>query len=351
MTLQERVNQGLKGEFKGLNNGFKDINEYIFGVQKHCYTLIGGMSGTYKTTLLDYIFLNAIQDAQAKGKKLDVFYYSFEIDKLTKQCNWLSQLAWKNYNVIIPPKKIKGLGDNRLSNDEQEIINTLIPKVEKLFESINWVFDAMNPTGIYNDIFKFCAQKGTFTYEDYIDERVDKATGKKIEVKKQRIKSFEWKEDQYLLLGIDHLYLAKKERSFSTKENMDKISEFLVILRNLFGVSSFVVQQFNQGLNAVDRQKFKGIDLSPSQNDFKDTTNPYQDADVVLGIINPFKLDIYEYQGYDTTVFRDKMISLKIIKNRLERDNISKALLCHPQSGRFEELPKPQLIQYNNYKT
>jgi hypothetical protein len=64
------------------------------------------------------------------------------------------------------------------------------------------------------------------------------------------------------------------------------------------------------------------LDISPSQNDFKDTTNPYQDADVVLGLMSPYKLDMQTYMDYDIKKLQDKMVALKIIKNRLSRDGL-----------------------------
>ena len=71
--------------------------------------------------------------------------------------------------------------------------------------------------------------------------------------------------------------LLSLERSFTLKENLDKMSEYAVRLRNLFGLTPIFLQQYNQSLNSVDRQKFKGVDISPQQNDFKDSSNPYQD--------------------------------------------------------------------------
>lgn len=339
--LKERIKRGLQGDFSGLANGFHDLNKVLFGVQRGCYTLIGGQSGTYKTTLLDYIFLNAIQDAMEKGIPIDIFYYSFEIDKLTKQCNWLSQLAFKKHGIVISPEKIKGLGNNRLTPEEQQIIDLLIPEMEALFNKINFVFDVVNPTGIYNDIFKYCSKLGTFEYTPYVDDNNQP---------KQRIKSFKFHENRYVLIGIDHIVLAKKERNYTTKENIDKLSEYMVALKNIFGVSPFLVQQFNMGLTAVERQKFKGVDLSPSQSDFKDSTNPYQDCDVALGIINPYKLDMEKYLGYMVNVFKDKFIALKVIKNRLSKDNVAKGLLARPESGSFQELPKATEINYDNYR-
>jgi hypothetical protein len=98
----------------------------------------------------------------------------------------------------------------------------------------------------------------------------------------------------------------------------------------------------NKTVSAVDRQKFKGVDLSPQQTDFKDTTNPYQDSDVAIGLMNAYKMGLDTSLGYKLDVFKDSFIMFKIIKNRLSRDNIAKGLIAHPQSGRFVELPKPE---------
>jgi len=338
MSLEKRIQEGKEGKYKGLNNGFNSINEYIFGVQRNCYTLIGGASGSYKTTVLDFIILNALMDAEAQGTPIDIFYYSFEIDKTTKKCNWLSQLAFLTYGIVVPPEKIKGLGNNRLTEDESAIISNLIPEVEKLFSKIRFVFESVNPTGIYNDIFKHCKANGELLYESYFDEKGEQ---------QNRIVGYKPKDDRYTLLAIDHLYLLRKERNYSTKENMDKMSEYIVALRNIFGISGFILQQFNQGLSNVERAKFKGVDLSPQQTDFKDTTNPYQDADVVVGLMNAYKMGLDTSLGYRLDTFKDRFLMFKIIKNRLSRDNIAKGLIAHPQSGRFVELPKVEEFQKN----
>jgi len=63
-NLNQRIQEGLDGKYQGLDNGFVTLNKYIFGVQRSTYYLIGGSSGTYKTTLLDYIVRNAIRSSQ-----------------------------------------------------------------------------------------------------------------------------------------------------------------------------------------------------------------------------------------------------------------------------------------------
>ncbi len=58
MNLIDRIEDGLAGKYSGLNNGFDRINNYIFGIQKKTYYLIGGNSGVGKSTFLDFILLS-----------------------------------------------------------------------------------------------------------------------------------------------------------------------------------------------------------------------------------------------------------------------------------------------------
>ncbi len=346
MNLKDRISDGLAGKYSGLNNGFNRLNEVVFGVQRRCYTLLGGNSGTFKTTLCDFIVLNAVEDALKKNIKLTVFYYSFEIDKITKQCNWLSQIISRKHNITIDPETIKGLGTKRLTSYEASLVEAEISYVEKLFNNINFRFTPTNPTGIYNELWKFGESQGTIEKESYsyVDSTGKDSTG-------HRITGYVPKDpEQYVLVVMDHMALMKKERGYQTKEVIDKYSEYCTELKNLFGMSFINIQQFNSAMSSVERQKFKGIDLSPQQSDFKDSTNPYADADVVFGIMCPHKLDLVTNLGYDILRLKDKMIHLKVIKNRLSKDNVAIGLFVDAKSGSFKELPVAKNINYEEWQ-
>jgi replicative DNA helicase len=339
MTFEERVREGQIGVYKGLSNGFNRINKYIFGLQRSCYYLLGGNSGSGKTTLADYMLINAIEDAERQNMPINVFYYSLEINEVSKKANWLSVLIHQKYDIIITPEKIKGLGDFRLNEDELEIVKNTIPDLEKLWSKINWIWESANPTGIYKSAWQHMSNRGTFKYSEYKDENGED---------KKRIEGFELhNKNEYNVIVGDHLALLHLERGFTLKENLDKISEYSVKLRNLFGMTIIWLQQFNDGLSSIERIKFKGVDISPQQTDFKDSRNPYTDADVVLGIMNAYKLDMESCLGYNINIkgakynLLERFRLLKIIKNRLSRDGMSLGLLFIPEAGNFEELPYP----------
>lgn len=338
-NMKERILAGLQGEYEGLENGLDRINDYIFRTQRGCYYLVGGLSGSAKTTFLDFVILNAINDAEKKGIPINIIYYSWEIDEMSKRANWLSAIIFNKYEITISPERIKGYDrKNPLNEDEQDLVFGEIEYLNHIFNKITWVWESTNPTGMYNQWWSFMKDRGKFTMEPYIDE-----DGKK----KERITNFELTNpNEYNIVAGDHLALAKIERGFTLKQNIDKISEYTVICRNMFKMTFIWLQQFNQGLSSIERMKFKGADISPQQSDFKDTTNPYTDADVVLGLMNAYKMDMSTCLGYNINVtgakynLKESFRLLKVIKNRLSRDNIGIGLLFLPKTGSFKELPE-----------
>src|SRR5579872_3935043 len=86
-----QVQRGLLGKNIGLRNGLIHINNYIYGTKKARYYLIGADSGVGKSTLVDFMFvLQAYKSAKATGRKLKIFYLSFEIGKADKVARWCS---------------------------------------------------------------------------------------------------------------------------------------------------------------------------------------------------------------------------------------------------------------------
>lgn len=331
--FKNRVEEGLSGQYSGLKNGFTRINKYIYGVQRGFYTLWGGLSGSGKTTIVDFQLLNAIRDAEEKKVDLHMFYYSYEIDRVTKMCNWMSNRVYNIHREIIPPQVIAGLGeDNRLTPAQKKLVDLEIPYIEDLFEKINFRFDTNNPVGIRLELFKHAENIGKFIYQEYVTEGVTK----------QKIVGYKLNDPtSYTLITLDHIALVQVLKGLTLKENIDLLSSIFIWFRNICGFSFYVVQQFNQGLNSVDRMKFKGADITPQQNDFKDSTNPYTDSDIACGIMNAWKMDLTECIGYDLSILKSNFRMCKIIKNRKGSDNMTFGMYFDAQSGTFFELPAP----------
>src|SRR3990167_10180883 len=113
-------------------------------------------------------------------------------------CNWLSVQIFDKYNIVVPPETIKGLGKNRLTKEQGELVDSEIPNVEKIFSKINWNFSGINPTGLYNNAWKFMEKRGEFIKEEY--------TNPEGQIKKKIIGYKSNNPDEYNLMCTDHLY-------------------------------------------------------------------------------------------------------------------------------------------------
>jgi hypothetical protein len=329
-SLRGRIQDGIDGKYKGLDNGLGDINKYIFNILRGIYTLIGGLSGAAKTTLMDFMILKAIAHAKKDKIPLTIFYYCFEIKEETKKLNWLSVHIYQKYGVVIPPQVIGGLDGAKMTDYEAKLVDAEIDYIEQLFKEIHFRFEPTNPTGIYHELFEYGDANGTYVKEKYTLQG---------ETKYRIVRWIANDPTAYTLVAIDHIALAKRERNYGLKENIDKLSEYFVQMRNICNMSFFVVQQFNQSLNSVDRMKMKGVDLSPQQNDFKDSNNTYADCDIALGVMNPWKMDFKRYLNHDLTILKEKFRLVKVIKNRLGRDNVAFGYAFNAEAGKFQCLP------------
>jgi len=351
MDFKERINLGQEGNYKGLENGLNRVNTYMYGIQRKWYYLFGGLSNTAKTTFVDFMLMNALKDAELNDIEVHVFYYSYEIDEESKKCVWLSNHIYSKYAISIPPEKIAGYGTHRLSEYEKEIVDRETPYIESLFKKINFRYDPNNPTGIYKELMDHFDIHGKFIKEKYKAPMIDKYgndlyndKGRMYE-EKERIASYVPNNPlAYHIVVHDHIALTKTERNFTLKENLDKLSEYYVWLRNMCNLTILAIQQFNQTLNTVERKKYSGVDLSPQQNDFKDSGNPFQDADTACGIMNPYALDMDTWKKYDIKKMKEHFRVLKIIKNRKGKAGIACGLYFNPKAGYFKELPEPDVL-------
>lgn len=321
----------------GLNIGFPKLQKVILGALKATYTLIGGGSGSGKSTFVDYILLNILQDAKQRNIPIKCFYYSFEINKDKKLAKLISNLLYVKYQIELSDMDILNYTET-IIDEYKPIINDCYDEVSELINDVEFTWKGTNPTQIYKDIHKFANENGTYKTQ-ILDEE-------KNIIKKDYIPN---KDSPLVFIFIDHAKLSKKERGYDTKTNIDKISEYLVDFRNDFGYSSYLLQQFNRSISNVERAKYSGIELAPNDSDFSDTSNTYQDADVVLALFNPQKYNLKEYAGYNLFLLKGKFRSGHVLKNRYGEDNKVIGLHFLGKVNYIQELPQSTEINYKNY--
>ena len=102
--------------------------------------------------------------------------------------------------------------------------------------------------------------------------------------------------DQSIIVVVDHLNLTTAINGRSKKEEIDLISKEAVTLRNQCSISFFMLMQENRNSASMDRRK---ADLTEcSSEDIQDTSAPFQDCEVCIGVYYPLKFRLKTHKNF-----------------------------------------------------
>src|SRR5688500_15602752 len=109
------IEDGMQGKNRGIPMGFKRLNAHI-SIRKGTYYLIGGYTGSGKTSLVDDAFVLNPVDYLTKhadsDKKLKIIYFSMERPKVYKLAKWLCRKVFLEEGVVISTNKAIGWVDD-----------------------------------------------------------------------------------------------------------------------------------------------------------------------------------------------------------------------------------------------
>lgn len=283
---QTGVNKGIPyGE--GLESITKDTN----GLHKRRIIGFAGAEKSGKTTLVDYAtVISPYLHSLKNGTKISWIYYTYEIDRVSKEFDFMCFFLAKEYGVKeiqlpegilkdgkpkipLSPAYLKG----QVMDDKENLITVNPELLDVLKDCYNkWILplfgswdkegnlispglitirdQADNPTGIYKDVLNFA-----------------KGRGKLKEVNKRLVSYTPNDSSEMVIVVIDHIRKLIPERGFNQKQTIDKMSEYLVILRNLLGYTFVPIIHTNRGLASVDRLATAKSHLYPTSDDLKDS--------------------------------------------------------------------------------
>ena len=339
--LHDEVNKGMEGRNTGIPMGFDRLNRYI-GIRKSIYTLVGGLTGSGKTSFIDDCYvLNPLdwyisKEGQASGIKLKIIYRSMERSRTYKLAKWIGRRIFLDTGVIISVPKLLGWNREKMTAEEYEIFKSYEGYIQKMEEVITIIDGPENPIGIAKELKAHALKRGTI-------EKIDDYNQKYVPNDPNEI----------TIVVIDHIGLLKTTTLHPTKKQaIDKMSDELRYARDFFGYSPVVVSQFNRDIS--NPMRIKAGDVEPQLEDFKDSSQTQDDADVVLALFDPMRYKVEDPSGYDL----DKLVddygakyfrSLRLIKNSYGEDDIRIGLGFLGQIGMFKELPRKKEITDADY--
>lgn len=368
------LKKGLVGGNKGLPTGIPKLNKAINGLSKGVIIGVAGASKSGKSTIVDSSFLISPYIEMIEKGNIDIewFYWSLEMSKLDIRFKTIAHFFYRDYQIstitlpegdtykgspVIPISASYLLGrletDNdvpiKVSEEHQVIFKEIVEKrINPMFGKydnkgkkiskgkVTLIEDTINPTGMFHYLMDYAKQNGKFIYEEYYV--INNLTSDR--EKKKRISGYEPNNpDKYVIVIIDHLRALKREKNYTMKQNVDKILEYFVFLRNLCKFSIIPIIHLNRNISDIQRIKFNNEYLYPTDSDVKETGNMAEVVDFLLTVFDAGdeQYNIKKHFGMDITDIIDYR-SLHLVKSRHTAAPAHIQLKAYFGISTFEEL-------------
>lgn len=337
--LKHEVELGLAGRNNGIPMGFNRLNRYI-GIRKSIYFLVGGLTGSGKTSFIDDAFvLNPFDwyiSQTNPGVKLRIIYRSMERSRTYKLAKWVSRKIFIDQGIIIPVSKLLGWND-KMTKDEHDLFLMYEDYIQRMDDVITIIDGPENAVGVAKELKAHALQNGRIEQVDEFNKRY-----------------FPNHENEITIVIIDHIGLLKTTKDQTTKKQaIDKMSDELRYARDFYGYTPVVVSQFNRDISNPIR--IKNGDVEPQLEDFAESSQTQNDADVVLALFDPMRYKVADPSGYDLNKLKDQygakyFRNLRLIKNSYGEDDVRIGLGFMGQIGMFKELKKRNDMTDSDYE-
>lgn len=327
-ALLEAIDRGREGKSQGYGIGLPKLEQVIDGVCKGAYYLIGGESGTGKSSLMIYSFIYRPLMEHLDDDNLRISLFSLEMNSDKILAKLLSTYIFEKYGRRLSLKQLlSAQKDFILSNEDYQIVKECIPWMKKV-ESKLVIYDKnASANSIYAALLKELEARGRF-------EETDK---RKIYIPDN--------PDLIHLVVIDHLARVFPANGNTLKQEMDLTSKYLYSLKNRCGITPIVLQQLNRGIQSMDRRKESM--MLPMTSDYKDSNSTIEDAEVVIAIFSPNKAKLKTHNGYDILQLGDRFRSLVVLKSRYGEADVEDCIYYDGKCNKWTELPRSSEI--NDY--
>lgn len=341
--FMEQVDKGRRGENQWIPYPL-DRWSWRIGSKKRMYHLIGGDSGTGKSAFVDLVYILRAYEWYKQDTDtnidLEIYLRSMERSKEFRVAKWVCWKLFMDYGILIDVKSVLGWvpSDDPLGQPIYDKIQKCREYFTKMQDEVLTIIDGpQNPTGIQKHIKYIASQNGTrqkksdYDRGGYIPDN----------------------EDKLVIYILDHIGCLRRERGFTEKDNLDKATEYLQTARDRYGFMTVVVNQFNRSLS--DAQRRSDLTAIPEKQDFKGSSNMYEDCDCAIALFNPDEYGIKKSAGYNIPSFvspegYNRYRSAHLLKSTYGGDNINLGLNFVGECGHFEVLPPPGEMAQKDYE-
>lgn len=192
---------------------------------------------------------------------------------------------------------------------------------------------------VWRILNKYAEEAGTMHHKNVVIENKD--TG--VKQTKEVFDYYEPKDpDEYVIILVDHVSLISSERNLDLRQSINKLSEYMMILRNWYGYIPVMIQQ--QGKETSNLEAFKEGKIMPSPAGLSDSSYTSKDCSMMIGITNPYAFEMPRFpdnnKGYDITKLKGNARFINVALNRDGQSNGLLALYFDGATNYFTPLPK-----------
>ena len=351
MNFIRAFKDGEAGKNTGLPTGLHTLDRAIDRVQRGAIYTIGASPKVGKSTLTDFAFIyNPYLHAVENDLDVDFIYYSLEMSRIKLEYKAASFFFYTDYGIgnfqydglyeggtVVPISSRYLL--HKLRDDQNQLIKVqpahkeilkeiyskrIIPmfgeydaKGRRVKKGAIEVIEDRNrstPIGVYSYLINYAKQNGKLLFENFETE----LNGKPVMVP-QVVGYTPNNPDKFTIIVLDHIRKLKidEKKRYTIKQNMDKMSEYQVFLRNICNFTFIDIIHLNRGISDINRIKFNGETLHPDDSDLKDSGNLSEDSDFLITMFDPHdkRYNLTRHMGLDIDDYPDYR-SLHLVKSR-----------------------------------
>lgn len=354
MTLRERIITSLEKRRKKVQEGginclpipFTRFRQDFPGIEQGLYYLVSGATKSGKTQLTNYLFVyNTVLYYYYNPNKLVAKIFYFPLEE-TAEAITLRFMAFVLHHITkgeikISPSDLKSTDERKpLPQEILDLMSTeAFISIMNCYEQIVTFYDDRNPTGIWKTASNYAKANGTIKTKTIQIKEIDELGVEHLVNREMFDYYIPNNPEEYVFIIVDHVSLLDSERGMTLRETINKLSEYMIILRNRYHYIPVIVQQ--QSTETQNLEAFKNNKIRPTVAGLADSKYTARDCSVMLGITNPHSYELSEYLGYNIRLLKSKARFVEVVINRNGNANGICPLLFEGAINSFKELPLP----------
>ena len=341
-NLKKRRENQIQGKINCIQNPIKALVEDFPGIEQEEYIIVTGAQKTAKSQFTSWMFIyTPILYAYEHPDivRVKIFYAPLEESKEKVIMRFMRYLMFmrSGRRLRVTHHELNStLAGRPVDEGILELLETEeYQKILNFFEENVIFVDATNPTGIYKTLVKYADEHGKriFKKVTVVNEFGEEDT----------IDIFDHYEpddpDEYVIVVTDHVGLLKEESGLDKRNTIKKWSSYCMEIRDRYRYIPVNVQQ--QSTETLDKEAFKLNRIRPTPAGLADCKDTRYDCNVMIGLTNPYAMDVKSYLGYDITRLRDHQRFVEIMLSRDGTANSVKAMYFDGAVSFFAEMKNP----------